>query len=78
MVRQPIESHSELLSGPIDIVKSPSDRSALLLTRREIEALMRPRDYLDAVEAGFRCLADKTAQAPAPLDIPFSGGAFQT
>jgi ornithine cyclodeaminase/alanine dehydrogenase-like protein (mu-crystallin family) len=37
---------------------------------------MDPADYLAAVEAGFRCLANGNADAPSPMHIPGQGGAF--
>src|SRR5690349_16808733 len=48
----------------------------LILSRSDIAALMRPADYLAAVETGFRALAEGRAQAPSPLAIPGQGGAF--
>ena len=44
-----------------------SPRPALLLTRREIAALMAPQDYLAAVEAGFRCYA-RRKRRPSDAD----------
>ena len=51
-------------------------RPALLLTRREIAALMAPRDYLAAVEAGFRCHAYGNAGVPVPMHIAVPKGVF--
>jgi alanine dehydrogenase len=48
----------------------------LILDRSDIAALMRPSDYLDAVEAGFRALAEGRAFAPPPMTIPGEGGTF--
>jgi ornithine cyclodeaminase/alanine dehydrogenase-like protein (mu-crystallin family) len=48
----------------------------LVLTRRDIAALMRPPDYLAAVEAGFRASAEGNAHAPAPMHLPGQAGAF--
>ena len=53
-----------------------SPRPALLLTRREIAALMSPQDYLAAVEAGFRCYADGNAGLPVPMHIAIPNGVF--
>ena len=48
----------------------------LLLSRRDVARLMRPADYLVAVESVFR--ADKlgTAHAPPPMHIQGDGGGF--
>lgn len=48
----------------------------LLLSGRDIEALMRPSDYLEAVETGFRAAAEGKAAAPPPLAIGGEGGSF--
>lgn len=48
----------------------------LILDRPTIAALMAPRDYLAAVEAGFRSYADGGGEAPAPMRIPSSRGGF--
>ena len=48
--------------------------AVLVLKRREIAGLMRPADYLAAVEAAFRA-AGETA-APAPMHLPVRGGGF--
>lgn len=53
----------------------PAD-AAILLSRREIGALMRPGDWLAAAELAFRAAADGTEQAPAPMTIEGRGGAF--
>lgn len=49
---------------------------SLILTRTEISALMRPADWLAAVEAGFRAAGACRVDAPPPLAIPGSGGVF--
>jgi ornithine cyclodeaminase/alanine dehydrogenase-like protein (mu-crystallin family) len=51
-------------------------RGTLILSRSEIAGLMQPRDYLEAVELGFRAAAEARASAPPPLSIEASGGAF--
>jgi alanine dehydrogenase len=48
----------------------------LVLARGEIAALMRPADYLAAVESAFRAIGDGRAETPAPLTIHGDGGAF--
>ncbi|MBS0297273.1 MAG: ornithine cyclodeaminase family protein [Proteobacteria bacterium] len=48
--------------------------STLILTRDDLAALMRPADYLQAVEAGFRALGVGEAVSPAPLHLPFPHG----
>lgn len=48
----------------------------LVLARRQIAALMRPADWLAAVEAGFLALARGQAEAPPPLHLHASGGGF--
>lgn len=48
----------------------------LLLSRSDIEGLMRPSDYLEAVDAGFRAAAEGKAAAPPPMALPADGGAF--
>ncbi|MDB5692975.1 MAG: ornithine cyclodeaminase family protein [Alphaproteobacteria bacterium] len=48
----------------------------LILTRSDVAALMPPPDYLDAVEAEFRALAEGRACAPPPMTIPGAGGTF--
>ena len=49
---------------------------ALILDRRTIAALMTPRDYVDAVEAGFRSYADGRGEVPLPMHIPARRGGF--
>jgi ornithine cyclodeaminase/alanine dehydrogenase-like protein (mu-crystallin family) len=46
----------------------------LILTRDDLVALLRPSDYLEAVEAGFRALGSGEAVSPAPLHLPFRHG----
>lgn len=48
----------------------------LVLTRREVAALMSPRDYLDAVDAGFTALGEGRAHSPAPLHLSVKNGGF--
>ena len=48
----------------------------LLLARRDVAALMDAAAWLEAVEAGFRALAEGRAQAPPPMTIDGWGGAF--
>jgi ornithine cyclodeaminase/alanine dehydrogenase-like protein (mu-crystallin family) len=56
---------------PADRAREPVTR---ILTRRDIAGLMWPRDYFDAVEAGFRALAEGQAVSPAPLHLPLRSG----
>ena len=49
---------------------------ALILTRRDIAALMSPDEYLAAVELGFRSLADGHAEVPMPMHIHADDGTF--
>jgi len=49
---------------------------ALLLSRRDVAALMSSRDYVAAVEAGFRSLAIGGADVPLPMHIRTQDGAF--
>ncbi len=55
---------------------SVAPKAALILTRREIAALMGPQDYLVAVEAAFRAYANGDAEVPLPMHIPATDGAF--
>ena len=48
----------------------------LVLSRRDIAALMRPADWLAAVERGFRAGAEGRAASPMPMHIPVEGGGF--
>ena len=50
--------------------------ATLALRRDDIRALMKPADYLRAVEGGFRALHDRTAISPAPLSLEMSRGSF--
>ena len=51
-------------------------KPALVLTRSEIATLMRPQDYLAAVEAGFRSYVNGGADLPVPMQIRAPEGAF--
>jgi len=48
----------------------------LLLSRADIAGLMRPGDYLEAVETGFRAAEEGRAAAPAPMAVAVQGGSF--
>ena len=50
--------------------------ATLILSRRDIAALMTQADWLEAVESGFRAGAEGRAEAPAPLHIPSGPGSF--
>lgn len=49
---------------------------ALLVTRRDIAALMSLQDYVTAVEAGFRAYAAGDAHVAPPMHLPARGGTF--
>lgn len=51
-------------------------RPALLLSRRDVAALMAPLDYLSAVEDAFRALKEQRASAPPPMHIHAKQGGF--
>jgi ornithine cyclodeaminase/alanine dehydrogenase-like protein (mu-crystallin family) len=48
----------------------------LILSRRDIAALMDPAAYLEAVEGGFRAAAEGRAHSPPPMTIEGAGGTF--
>ena len=48
----------------------------LILTRADIARLMRPADWLGAVETGFQAAVDERAESPPPMAIEGSGGTF--
>jgi len=48
----------------------------LILTRADIGGLMKAEDWLAAVETGFRAAATGAADAPPPMALAGSGGAF--
>jgi len=50
--------------------------ATLILTATDIAALMRPADYLAAVETAFRAAAEGRAHAPPPLTLDGAGGTF--
>ena len=50
--------------------------NVLVITRRDIRRLMRPSDYMDAVELGFRAGATGKANSPHPLHLPVDHGGF--
>jgi alanine dehydrogenase len=54
----------------------PHDSNVLILTRRDIAALMIPADYPAAAETAFRALAGGQAHAPFPMHVRGQGGAF--
>lgn len=53
-----------------------NSHSILILSRADIAALMRPGDYLAAVEGGFLAAAQGRAVSPPPLHLPADGGGF--
>jgi ornithine cyclodeaminase/alanine dehydrogenase-like protein (mu-crystallin family) len=48
----------------------------LVLTRRDIAALMTLDDYFSAAELAFTALASGAAKSPLPMHLPADGGAF--
>ncbi len=52
----------------------PAD--TLILTRADIDRLMTPADWLEAVETGFRAAATGHATSPPPMALEGSGGTF--
>jgi ornithine cyclodeaminase/alanine dehydrogenase-like protein (mu-crystallin family) len=49
---------------------------ALIITRRDIQRVMKPADYLAAVERAFRAAATGKASSPQPMHLPMRRGAF--
>jgi alanine dehydrogenase len=49
---------------------------AIVLSRRDIGALMQPGDWLDAAELAFRVAADESMRAPSPMTLEGQGGTF--
>lgn len=52
-------------------------RQLLLIDREAFVRLMRPADYLAAVEAAFRAHARRRTSQPMPLRIEVDGGDFR-
>jgi ornithine cyclodeaminase/alanine dehydrogenase-like protein (mu-crystallin family) len=52
------------------------DTPILILSRKDVAGLMRPADYLAAVEAGFRAAAEGRAASPAPMQVLVEHGGF--
>jgi ornithine cyclodeaminase/alanine dehydrogenase-like protein (mu-crystallin family) len=50
--------------------------SARIITRRDIMRVMKPIDYLDAVERAFRAAATGKAYSPHPMHLPAERGGF--
>lgn len=50
--------------------------TTLLLSRSDVAALVQPRDYLAAVEAGFRASKQGMAASPPPLHLACAAGGF--
>ena len=50
--------------------------SSLILSRADIERLMDPDAWLEAVELGFRAFSQGKAASPPPMKIAGRGGAF--
>jgi len=49
---------------------------AMVITRRDIMRVMRPADFLDAVEQAFRAAAMGKAHSPYPMHLPMQRGGF--
>ncbi|HVF36386.1 MAG TPA: ornithine cyclodeaminase family protein [Sphingomicrobium sp.] len=49
---------------------------ALIITRRDIQRVMAPADYLAAVERAFRAAELGKAHSPHPMHLPMQGGGF--
>src|SRR4051812_34729954 len=52
------------------------DQSLIVLSRRDLAALMPFAEYVEAVAAAFGLHAQGRALAPAPMHIPAEGGGF--
>lgn len=50
--------------------------SALVITRADIKRVMRPADYLAAVEQAFSAAAIGKANSPPPMHLPMKRGGF--
>src|SRR5688572_19409190 len=50
--------------------------TTILLSRSDIAALMRPADYIAAVEKGFRAAKQGRAMSPPPLHLECAEGGF--
>jgi alanine dehydrogenase len=57
-------------------VRAALPPETLILTGSDIRRLMAPEDWLAAVEIGFRAAAGGHADAPPPMALEGSGGAF--
>ena len=51
-------------------------RQTLILSRKDIAGLLRPADYLEAVEVAFRAFKEGRAELPPPLHLGCPDGAF--
>jgi alanine dehydrogenase len=49
---------------------------SLIITRRDIRRVMKPADYLAAVEQAFRAAASGKAYSPHPMHLPMQRGGF--
>ena len=50
--------------------------ATVILSRSDVAALMRPADYLEAIELGFQALHDGRADVPPPWHVEGNGGLF--
>src|SRR5262245_46471374 len=58
------------------MTEAPKPRPTLLLSGADLAALMRPADYLAAVERAFRALGEGAAVSPPPMCVEAHTGAF--
>jgi ornithine cyclodeaminase/alanine dehydrogenase-like protein (mu-crystallin family) len=49
---------------------------ALIITRKDVRRVMRPADYLAAVERAFSAAATGKASSPMPMHLPMARGTF--
>ncbi|HEU0310417.1 MAG TPA: hypothetical protein VFR36_04265, partial [Sphingomicrobium sp.] len=57
-------------------MSSNPDTEALIITGRDIRRVMKPSDYLAAVDLAFRAAAMGKARSPMPMHLPMTHGAF--
>jgi alanine dehydrogenase len=53
-----------------------SSPEVLVITRSDIARVMKPGDFLNAVDQAFRAVAAGTANSPHPMHIPVMRGGF--
>src|SRR5215467_14335048 len=62
--------------GPRGGARMDGSKNFLVLSQRDLQALMRFADYVDAVAEGFRLLAEGRCESPVPLHVNVAGGTF--